>query len=228
MDMNPETEELLGGLLKFVSLAEDERRLLAAEIHDQLLSDLRGLSEVAHRLHGLAETAIAPDYLCEGLDRILQGLKAAADETRRIMEHLRPSILDSFGLISALEACLRRVALECEPMLKPRMHVQVKEEELGLSEEEQLSVYRIVQEALTNAHRHASAESVDLRICIEEDDLVVRIADDGTGLGNFTNSTDTRGLENMRFRAQLIGARIQWCRNDPKGTLVEIRIPKRG
>ena len=226
--MNPDTEELLGGLLNFVSLAENERRLLAAEIHDQLLCDLRGLSDVARRLQDIAEASSNPDSFREGLDRILRGLDAAVNETRRIMEHLQPSVLDSFGLISALEACLRQVAQNCEPKLEPHMRVQVKEEELGLSQEEQLSVYRMVQEALTNTCRHARAESVDLRIFLEDCTLVVRIADDGNGLENSTSNKGTRGMDNMRFRAQLIGAQIQWSRNDPKGTLVEIRIPRKG
>jgi signal transduction histidine kinase len=225
--MNPAPQDLIDGLLNFVSLAEDERKLLAAELHDQLLCDLREASLITRRVLEDERSELRPEARAH-LNRIIAGLEQAANEARRIMENLRPSVLDSFGLRPALEAALRRAA-ECSvPPLLPRLHIDVTEEELErLSEEEQLAVYRIVQEALTNASKHARAESIALSLCREDDErLLVRVSDDGVGLSQSSAHAQARGMENMRFRAQLIRATIEWRAGDEAqgGTVVELRL----
>jgi two-component system sensor histidine kinase UhpB len=221
--MKPEPQDLIDGLLNFVSLAEEERKLIAAELHDQLLSDLRELSIGAHRLLQTSPDHI-PEAFRSSLIRLLDGLDRATNEARRIMENLRPSVLDSFGLLPALESCLRSAAACSNPPFTPCLQALVSEDALRLSEDEELTLYRIVQEALTNVSRHARASSVQLKIHVENGALVVQVRDDGVGLPDMRRKP-TRGMENMRFRAQLIRARIDWRSNHPNpGTTVELRM----
>ncbi|MDX6692766.1 MAG: hypothetical protein QOF02_369 [Blastocatellia bacterium] len=228
--MNPAPQDLIDGMLNFVSLAEDERKLLAAELHDELLCDLREASLMTRRLLEDEHTELRAETRSH-LAGIIEGLEQAANEARRIMENLRPSVLDSFGLRPALEAALRRAAACSVPPLLPRLCINVTEEELeALSEEEQLAVYRIVQEALTNAGKHARARSIALSLCKDDEQLLVQVSDDGSGLPSSLVSEQSRGMENMRFRAQLIRATLCWRAGDGGaagargGTVVELRL----
>jgi signal transduction histidine kinase len=222
--LNSETNELLEGMVNFVRMAENERRLLAAELHDQLLCDLREISLIVRRLQMVATELSVPGSFQEDLERIIARLGGAADGARRVMEDLHPSILDSFGIYAALEGCLRRGAQLSDPPFSPRLLLRVKEEELDLNEEELLALYRIIQEGITNVSKHARARNVELSSFFQEADLVVRLADDGVGPLGILKKQTGRGIDNMRFRAQLIGADIQWLPNIPSGTLVEIRF----
>lgn len=221
--MNPEPQDLIEGLLNFVSLAETERKLLAAELHDQLLCDLREASLMTRRIleddRGVLRTEDRA-RLC----LLNRGLEQAANEARRIMENLRPSVLDTFGLRSALEDSLRRAAEYSEPPLLPRLRIEVTEAELDrLSEEEQLALYRIVQEALTNASKHAHAKTLTLHMCRAGDELLVQVIDDGVCLPLTNAGARARGMENMRFRARLIRAALEWRVDKARGgTVVEL------
>jgi signal transduction histidine kinase len=222
--LNPETNALLEGMVNFVRMAENERRLLAAELHDQLLCDLREISLIVRQLQMTAGELLVPGAFHENLERIIEGLNGAADGARRVMEDLRPSILDSFGIYPALEGRLRRAAQSSDPAFSPRMLFRVNEEELGLNEEELLALYRILQEGITNVSKHARALNVELSSFRRESSLVVRLADDGVGPVGILNKQTGRGIDNMRFRARLIRADIQWLPNKPRGTIVEIRF----
>lgn len=225
--MKPEPQDLIDGLLNFVSLVEDERKLLAAELHDQLLCDLREAALITRRVLDESQNEL-PEKTRTSLGRIIETLDEATNEARRIMENLRPSVLDSFGLRSALEACLRRAARCSEPQFRPHLEIAVAEEDLdSLEEEEQLALYRIIQEALSNISKHARACVVRLSLSREDQELVVRVHDDGCGLGGrpLADSEESRGMENMRFRAQLIRATLCWKENaEEGGTTVELRL----
>jgi two-component system sensor histidine kinase UhpB len=227
--MKQAPQDLIDGLLNFVSIAEDERKLLAAELHDQLLCDLREASLITRRV--LDDESNLPESVRQGLGRIIESVEQATNEARRIMENLRPSVLDSFGLRSALEACLRRAARNSEPPFRPHLEISVEEKDLDcLEEEEQLALYRIVQEALCNISKHARATSVQLMLNKEEDEtLLVRVVDNGVGLQPCQGGAQARGMENMRFRAQLIRASLCWKENGEQGgTVVELRLRLKG
>jgi signal transduction histidine kinase len=211
-------------MVNFVRMAENERRLLAAELHDQLLCDLREISLIVRRLQMAAAELSVPGSFQEDLERIIAGLSGAADGARQVMEDLHPSILDSFGIYAALEGCLRRGAQLSDPPFAPRMLLGMKEDELELNEDELLALYRIIQEGITNVSKHARAQNVELSSFRQETTLVVRLTDDGVGPLGVWNKQIGRGIHNMRFRAQLIGADIQWLPNKPCGTIVEIRF----
>ena len=220
--------ELVEGLLQFVTLAESERKLLAADLHDQTLSDLRQLARLARRLFEKPEQAMTQEVR-NGLAKIMVGLEAAMDEVRRAMENLSPSALDTLGLIPAIESCLSRAAQSSERPFATRFGCLIKEDEINLSETKQLLIYRIVQEALNNISKHAAARSVEIIVVSIGDDLLIRVIDDGSGMISSGDLRRARGLDNMRYRAKLMGAQLTWLRaTGDRGTVVELRIPMKG
>jgi len=217
--------ELVEGLLQFVTLAESERKLLAADLHDQTLSDLRQLARLARRLFEKPEQAMTQEVR-NGLAKIMVGLEAAMDEVRRAMENLSPSALDTLGLIPAIESCLSQASQASERPFATRFGCLIKEDQMNLSETKQLLIYRIVQEALNNIAKHAAARSVEIIVVSRGGDLLIRVIDDGSGMISSGDLRRARGLDNMRYRAKLMGAKLTWLRaTGDRGTVVELRVP---
>jgi len=219
--------ELIEGLLQFVTLAEGERKLLAADLHDQTLSDLRELARLARRLFEKPDDAMSQDVR-NGLAKLIYGLDATMDEVRRAMENLSPSALDTLGLVPAIESCLTRTAESCERPFLTRFACPCKLDNIELSDTDQLLVYRIVQEALNNISKHAAARFVEIVIRREGDSLIIRVSDDGRGMTISADLRQARGIDNMRYRARLIGAELTWLKaTGRRGTVVELRVPIR-
>jgi signal transduction histidine kinase len=220
--------ELIEGLLQFVTLVESERKLLAADLHDQTLSDLRELARLARRLFDKPEGTMTLEVR-NGLAKLIFGLDAAMDEVRRAMESLSPSALDTLGLVPAIESCLTRASESSERPFLTRFACPAKMDDITLSETEQLLLYRIVQEALNNISKHASARFVEIVIMRESGGLLVRVSDDGRGMTVSGDLRRARGIDNMRYRARLIGAELTWLRaTGRRGTVVEVRLPIKG
>ena len=220
--------ELIEGLLQFVTLVESERKLLAADLHDQTLSDLRELVRLARRLFDKPEDAMSQDVR-NGLAKLIFGLEAAMDEVRRAMENLSPSALDTLGFVPAIESCLSRASQSSERPFLTRLACLARGDDIAMSETKQLLLYRIVQEALNNISKHAQARFVEVVIMREGDSLLIRVSDDGRGITPSGDLGRARGLENMRYRARLIGAELTWLKaTGRRGTVVEVRVPIQG
>ena len=217
--------ELIEGLLQFVTLVESERKLLAADLHDQTLSDLRELTRLARRLFDKPEDSMSQEVR-NGLAKLIFGIESAMDEVRRAMESLSPSALDTLGLIPAIESCLSRAAQSSERPFLTRFACPARMDDVHFSETEQLLLYRIIQEALNNISKHASARFVEIVIVRESDALIFRVTDDGRGMTVSGDLRRARGIDNMRYRARLIGAELTWLRaTGRRGTVVEVRLP---
>jgi len=217
--------ELIEGLLKFVTLVESERKLLAADLHDQTLSDLRELARLARRLFEKPEAAMSQEVR-NGLAKLIFGIDAAMDEVRRAMENLSPSALDTLGFVPAVESCLARASQSAERTFLTRFACLTQIEDIELSETKQLLLYRIVQEALNNISKHASARFGEFVILREGENLLIRVSDDGRGITTSSDLRRARGIENMRYRARLIGADLTWLHaTGRRGTVVELRMP---
>lgn len=221
-------QDMIEGLLQFVTLAESERKLLAADLHDQTLSDLREMALLARRLYDKPPDAMTGDVR-DGLAQIVAGVTAAMDEVRRAMENLSPSALDTLGFIPAIESCLSRASSAGDRIFAARFSCSIRESDINLSETEQLLLYRIVQEALNNIAKHAGASLVEIVLTRASGDMLIRVTDDGRGMTISRDLLRTRGMENMRYRAKLLGAQIAWLNITGKqGTTVEIRLPLQG
>lgn len=211
-------KELLESRMTLVKQDETERRLLAADLHDQVLNDLKALKTNIDRFGKTGEDELTKE--------ILKGIDSSMVEIRNIMDALSPVVLEHFGLASAAEECLERggqrggYMIDFENKAEPKI---LK----GLSQVEQQLLYRLIQESITNTCKHSKAKRVGIFIKSESAHLLIRIKDDGEGIPP-ERLSDSRGLRYMRLRAGLIGAAVSWLSPDPqtgRGTVVEIRHP---
>jgi two-component system sensor histidine kinase UhpB len=193
---------------------EAERARIARELHDEVGQTLTG---VMLQVEGLA--AVIPDDLREQLDELRETAREGTEEVRRIARRLRPEALEDLGLQSALSALATRVADQAR--IDVSRHLDGR---LELSQQQELVVYRVAQEALTNVVRHAEAEHVELRLDADDANAVLRVRDDGRGLAA-TDHLSSNGIRGMRERAMLIGAQLTISPRSGRGTEVTLTIP---
>lgn len=194
---------------------EEERRRIARGIHDELGQSLTGL------LFGLQalKTRVAREEAA-----IIDALKADVSSTievvHRINAELRPPLLDQFGLEAAIEEQGRkfeaRFGIDCLVTHNCGGRLQLPE---GAA----IQLFRIAQEALTNVARHAQANTVEVRLEVDEGALRLQICDDGCGFDPHV-APSSFGLQGMRERAELIEGRFQ-LDSDDEGTRVEVVLP---
>jgi signal transduction histidine kinase len=216
-ELKLKNKELLETRLTLLKQDEIERRTLAADLHDQVLNDLK---QIAQRFEKHCQQSDE-----ENTQAIRNLLDQVMSEIREVMDSLSPSVLEHLGLPAALEDCLRRGAQRAG--FKMRFKNGTDQEALArLSMVEQGLLYRLAQESITNICKHAGASLVRLQISGKENEiLTIRITDDGKGMTTEQTKADSRGLKYMRYRADLINAKINWQPGDSgKGTTVEIQL----
>jgi signal transduction histidine kinase len=214
------TRELAALSTHLQGVSEQEKSALSRELHDEL----GGLLVAARMdLSWLQQRLPTTDPGIEQrFKRIHDSLSAGVDLKRRVVEELRPTLLDNMGLFTALrwqfkETC-RRTGLRCTET--------IPESELNMSPDAAIGVFRVAQEALTNILKHAEAKSANLSIEIKNDTLTLRISDDGKGIATdrLKNST-SHGLVSMRHRIAGLGGTWQVFSPGTGGTVVTAVIP---
>jgi two-component system sensor histidine kinase UhpB len=193
---------------------EDERKEIARELHDEVGQTLTG---VMLQVEALA--AAIPAELSEQLEELRETARQGTEDVRRIARQLRPEALEDLGLQSALAALATAFAEQARIGIDRQLDAGVP-----LSEEQELVVYRVAQEALTNVARHAEATRVELRLEHQEQQVVLTVRDDGRGLSPGALPS-THGIRGMRERAMLIGAPLSIERPPGGGTQVQLSIP---
>ena len=193
---------------------EAERRTVARELHDEVGQTLTAL------LAQLERTARrAPPEIRLELAEAQEVARASLEDVRRVVNRLRPDTLEDLGLVSALRALARRIGdqtdLEITHHLDPHLP--------ALDSQAELVVYRIAQEALTNAVRHADATRADLAVNCDDGAVTLVVRDDGRGLRPGDESAS--GIRGMRERALLIGARLQIADRPGGGVEVRLAVP---
>jgi two-component system, NarL family, sensor histidine kinase UhpB len=210
---------------RLMSIQESERKTLARELHDEFGASLFGIRAAASCI---VESATANgaerDRLAEIAERA-GAISALADTIQkhnyRMLERIRPVVLDQMGLYNALRHLVGAWAADhrgcsCELEMPPGRPV--------LGEEVSLTIYRIVQECLTNVARHSEATHVNISMKTTADhSMSIDIADDGIGLSQ--NFRFGFGFLGMSERARRIGGRLKVSNGAKKGTLVEVLIP---
>jgi two-component system, NarL family, sensor histidine kinase UhpB len=191
---------------------ESERLRIARELHDEVGQTLTAVALRAER----AASELPEQAQALALGEIVATVHRSLDDVRRIARELRPEALDDLGLIDALiSLCLRMERQGARRVLR-----ELQGPMPALSPEVELVIYRVAQEALTNAFRHADASQVRVALQHTQDDLVVlRVSDDGRGLPTPMPAGVT-GLAGMRERAILIGGKIEI--HSPPGAGVEV------
>jgi signal transduction histidine kinase len=200
------------------TVREDERNHLARELHDELGALLTAAKLDAARLRSRLASA-GPEAL-ERLAHLNETLNGGIALKRRIIEDLRPSSLSNLGLVAALEIQIREFATRSE------LEVVGELEAVELSPACQLTVYRLVQEALTNIVKYADAQSVVVTLGPDGSGAVrVSVRDDGIGFDTDLPRTARHGLIGMRYRVEAEGGVMRLESIPGQGTLIEAILP---
>lgn len=200
------------------TLREEERAHIARNIHDDLGASFTALQL---DLNWLRRQLAGEPPLQAHLDRMLEVTQTAMDATRRILNDLRPVVLDHLGLWAALETLLQdlqaRSGLRCRYLCPPDT------ERRRLEPAAEIAVYRIVQELLTNVQRHARARSVSVSAVWGEDGLLLAVEDDGVGM-QLPETRQTFGILGMRERARAIGGDLELDSAPGAGMCARLRL----
>jgi signal transduction histidine kinase len=200
------------------TVREDERSRLARELHDELGALLTAakldLARIKSRLN-----APTPE-LGERLAHLSDALNGGIALKRRIIEDLRPSSLNNLGLTAALDILLREFAERADVQVVSRL------EPVRLTPSGQLTVYRLVQEGLTNIGKYARASRVDVALEMRAGRAVVSVRDDGVGFDPNQSGNGSHGLLGMRYRIEAEGGRMHLTTAPGKGTLIEATLPE--
>lgn len=196
---------------------EDERGHLARELHDELGALLTAAKLDVARLKSKIG-ALAPD-VAERLQHLTETLNNGIALKRRIIEDLRPSSLSNLGLTAAIEILTREYAenagIEVETSLEP----------VNLPDAAQLTVYRLVQEALTNIGKYAKASKVLVSVHAYPTHVAAQVRDNGQGFDPAAVRPNSHGLSGMRHRVESAGGRLSITSGPGAGTLVSAVLP---
>ena len=211
-------EGLRLGALKLTQALEAERQRIGMDLHDQTLADLTRLARRMERMTHI------PDLSGEMLEPLVRSLQHSMQDLRQIIEEAKPSILQLFGVVQAIENDLDRSVRDSGLDI----HWSVIDETEGrveaLEQTVATSVFRIVQEAVNNAIRHGQPQSITVHIRHVDGHLRIVVSDDGSGFGKQA-SIHGHGIGNMKTRARLISARFEMGHNRmAPGTFVSITL----
>jgi PAS domain S-box-containing protein len=209
-----------------LTIQESERRRIAVDLHDglgQTLSLVKLSIDVAAR----SASAGGSGKVAATLERLAPTVKSALAELRRISMNLRPSTLDDLGILATLSWYFREFESAC-PNLKLERDISVKESDVP--ELMKIAIFRIVQEATSNALKHAGADRIKVRLSNERDTLELLIEDTGRGFdpaaaASGRDFSHGLGLQSMKERAELSGASYEIQSAPGKGTSICVRWP---
>ncbi|MBN2027248.1 MAG: PAS domain S-box protein [Actinobacteria bacterium] len=207
------------------SAREEERAIIARELHDVVGQALTGLRFDLEWLGTRLPERKSPghDRLSEKIDDMLLVLEETIKITRRLSTELRPPELEYFGLVSAIESQVRewreRTATEC-------VFIRDMEDEIDLTAEASIALYRVVQESLTNVARHASASRARIRLKVEGESVLLEITDNGRGIRlSEIDDIKSLGILGMKERVNLLGGDFSITGREGKGTKILVSLP---
>ncbi len=212
---------------------ERERTRWAREIHDESIQGIGALRLQLANARDLDDR----EALKRAVDDVLEGLGNEIDGLRHLITELRPAALDDLGLAAALEALARRAQAIDGLDVKTQIEFGREEQDAGgrLDPELESTIYRIVQEALTNVSRHAEANQAVISLTGSDGYVRAAVTDDGKGMpGAERMGPRGDGLEGgfgtggMRERAELVGGELEWLAAPGGGTVVRLTVPLAG
>lgn len=202
-----------------IAAAESERHRWALELHDETLQGLGAL----RLLLAAAQRSESAEQMSAAIDEALDQLSLEITGLRSLISELRPAALDSLGLEAAVETLARRSAgigdFDLEIDLEFNGHAHA-----GDATEQEITAYRLVQEALTNVAKHSGAEHVILSVRREPNAILVEVSDDGAGFEP-TAPRHGFGLTGMRERVALVDGTLEINSSKGGGTRIQARLP---
>jgi signal transduction histidine kinase len=200
-------------------LAEKEKSELARHLHDEL----GGLLTAAKMDLSWMQSRMTEVPYGARLTQLGTVLDEAMDLKRRVVEQLRPSLLDHFGLPTALRAHVETVCTKASLQYE----VMMSEDAETIPKEAAIALFRVIQEGLTNVVRHANARQVRLALTSDEKRFLILLIDDGSGMKvNDAPFRWSHGLAGMRQRVQALGGQFAIESSPSEGTTLRIEVPK--
>ena len=194
-------------------MREEERGHLARELHDELGALLTAAKLDLARLKSRLGSQPTPE-IAERLQHLTEALNSGIALKRRITEDLRPSSLANLGLTASLEILAREFSE------RSGVEITTELELVELDESSQLTVYRLVQESLTNVGKYAEARHVEITVQNHGNHVEVDIHDDGKGFDVANIPPSTHGLAGMRHRVEAAGGRLTVTSAPGKGSRI--------
>ncbi len=212
---------------------ERERTRWAREIHDETV---QGLGALRLRLANARDQG-RPEDLNEAVGFVLEGLGQEIDGLRHLITELRPAALDDLGLVPALEALARRAQAMDALEIETRIELEGMDGPRRLDSELESTLYRVIQEALTNVSRHANATKAVISVAEHNGSVRASVTDDGKGLPDAGTSRPRTpgdelkggfGVSGMRERAELVGGELEMVPAPGGGTTVQLTVSLAG
>jgi signal transduction histidine kinase len=199
---------------------EEERARLSRGLHDELGGVLLAarMDVTWMQRHAAGDNADVKTRL----ERLMQVLDQGIELKRRVVEELRPTLLDTMGLLAALrwqiEETCRRADLQCTE--------RFPDEEPLFNRAGAIALFRVVQEALANVAKHAGASEVDIALELTDRDVVVTVQDNGIGAAPANlNRPRSHGIAGLRHRIQVLGGRLDIASAPNRGTTIRVQVP---
>jgi two-component system sensor histidine kinase UhpB len=198
-----------------LSALEGERRRIGQELHDEIGQRLTGILLQLGRV-----SSEAPESLRERLGAVQEQTRAALDEVGALAWQLRPGILDDLGLLSALKALVHTLQQHSDAPIETAFPDRLE----PMAPEVELAIYRIAQEGLNNALRHAGARTIRLELRLDDERLELVVTDDGRGIPS--DEAEGPGIRGMRERSLLVGGRLRIDSPWGRGVRVRLDVPR--
>lgn len=216
--------ELGNARLQLANETEAERRRIARDLHDQTLADLRNLALLVDQLPAKGDQSARPNRSSSAPSTLRHEIESISQEVRRICEDLSPSALENVGLSAALQFALAHAVEHAASDCKFEYEFlcdDALDEKLDLPSSTQIQIYRIAQEALSNICRHSAARHVKISATLSPDNAFeLKVEDDGRGFGEAdAKKIAGRGVANIRARASMIDAKVEWRKRAGGGTV---------
>ncbi|HEY83261.1 MAG TPA: HAMP domain-containing protein [Dehalococcoidia bacterium] len=208
-------------LQRLISAQEEERRRVARELHDEAG---QALSAIMMNLSRAIEAL--PDEATEAKEKLAQSRSLAARtlaDLRKLIYDLRPEVLDQLGLVPALRSYVKS-HLEAQKIKAQLSFIGLKDR---LSPQVEITLFRIIQEAITNIIRHSGASEVNIQVTAKNSMVTTTIKDNGKGFDVEAafQAPESWGLRGIRERVAILGGELKIESKRGKGTSIEFRIP---
>ena len=205
-------EYQIKSLESLIAGEEKERFRIATELHDGVNGDL---SAIKHKLNALQE------YSTNTINEVIGMLDKSCDQVRAISHNLVPPALEKFDLRTATSD----YCLEMNTIHKPKISFQYVGEEVNLSKNIEVNLFRIIQELVTNSIKHADASEINVQLSMLDNMLQLTVEDDGKGYDSENIKSEGIGLSNIKYRVDYLNGELDISSNE-QGTYVNILIDK--
>jgi PAS domain S-box-containing protein len=209
-------ERIIGSVIEG---SENERRRIAKELHDGLGQYLTAASLNLDSVY--EELKTLPEKKMKQYEKGLKLLRNAIVESRRISQNLLPKAIEDFGLSLAVQSLIDDVAGSSEITIAYSDNLNG----IDLGENVELNIYRIIQEGMNNAVRHADCNRVDIQLILDENQLICTIEDNGTGFQLDSDEVLGLGITNIRNRVNALSGEVEFSSRAGKGTLITVIVP---